>query len=391
MENPVPSNGYDDEIDLFQLVETVWDGKWLIALFTAGAMALGGGFLALAPTTYTGDVQLQPQSQAYMSQFSSLYNISSIGDVTAGRSNADSQDLVQQRGVALQLTAEDLRTTFIREFEDYAEVRAQTSSVFADELSGVEPSKRALAALAMAKDFKIARPGKNQENYRLTFEAPSEAGGLEVLARALPEVYAGAASQIRQNIENFKVATLAGAVNELAAVEAALQAKVRAYEYETTSRVAFLREQAEIARELGIAQGTSVRVLTPDSSDSSVAVRAEEPLYERGYRALEKEISLIQNRSPEAFGHYIPGYRELVEQRELLLSDTRVAQIERALGQLPLGEGFTPVVIDLELMDVKSNRKTSLVLALSLVLGGMVGVLFVLIRSGYRGYKARQA
>ncbi|QGG81238.1 hypothetical protein GH975_11945 [Litorivicinus lipolyticus] len=391
MENPVPSNGYDDEIDLFQLVETVWDGKWLIALFTAGAMALGGGFLALAPTTYTGDVQLQPQSQAYMSQFSSLYNISSIGDVTAGRSNADSQDLVQQRGVALQLTAEDLRTTFIREFEDYAEVRAQTSSVFADELSGVEPSKRALAALAMAKDFKIARPGKNQENYRLTFEAPSEAGGLEVLARALPEVYAGAASQIRQNIENFKVATLAGAVNELAAVEAALQAKVRAYEYETTSRVAFLREQAEIARELGIAQGTSVRVLTPDSSDSSVAVRAEEPLYERGYRALEKEISLIQNRSPEAFGHYIAGYRELVEQRELLLSDTRVAQIERALGQLPLGEGFTPVVIDLELMDVKSNRKTSLVLALSLVLGGMVGVLFVLIRSGYRGYKARQA
>lgn len=360
----------DDEIDLFQLVETVWDGKVVIAAFVAGAVALGAAFLGLAPQTFSGDVSFRAQAPSYITRFSALNDIPRLD--------------------AGQITAEGLLDTFVREFEDYVEVRSAVETEFSQTLDAIAPDKRSAAVVGWAKEFSIAAPGKNQDSYRMTFAAPTEAQGRNVLAAALADTFTTVASQTRANIENLKRSTQVAIINELEVVQTTLDAKTRSYEYEVASRVAFLREQAEIARELGIVQGTSVRVLAPESSDSSVAVRAEEPLYERGYRALEKEISLIQNRSPEAFGHYIAGYRDLVEQRELLLSDTRVAQIERALGQLPLGEGFTPVVIDLELMDVKSNRKTSLVLALSLVLGGMIGVLFVLIRSGFRNYKARQ-
>jgi len=35
---------YDDEIDLFELFETLWDGKWLISAFVAISVLLGGGF-----------------------------------------------------------------------------------------------------------------------------------------------------------------------------------------------------------------------------------------------------------------------------------------------------------------------------------------------------------
>ena len=31
---------YDDEIDLFQLFETIWDGKWLIVAITALAATI---------------------------------------------------------------------------------------------------------------------------------------------------------------------------------------------------------------------------------------------------------------------------------------------------------------------------------------------------------------
>ena len=40
----------DDEIDLFELIETLWDGKWLLSSFVA--IALGLGFLSLKDAEY---------------------------------------------------------------------------------------------------------------------------------------------------------------------------------------------------------------------------------------------------------------------------------------------------------------------------------------------------
>ena len=42
----------DDEIDLFELFQTLWDGKWLISAFVAIALLLGGGFLLLKDAVY---------------------------------------------------------------------------------------------------------------------------------------------------------------------------------------------------------------------------------------------------------------------------------------------------------------------------------------------------
>ena len=43
---------YDDEIDLFEFFETLWDGKWLISAFVAIALFLGGGSLLLKEAVY---------------------------------------------------------------------------------------------------------------------------------------------------------------------------------------------------------------------------------------------------------------------------------------------------------------------------------------------------
>ena len=43
---------YDDEIDLFEFFETLWDGKWLISAFVAIALLLGSGFLLLKDSVY---------------------------------------------------------------------------------------------------------------------------------------------------------------------------------------------------------------------------------------------------------------------------------------------------------------------------------------------------
>ena len=50
---------YDDEIDLFEFFETLWDGKWLISAFVAIAVLLGGGFLLLKDAVYESKLVIQ--------------------------------------------------------------------------------------------------------------------------------------------------------------------------------------------------------------------------------------------------------------------------------------------------------------------------------------------
>ena len=38
-------NQVQDEIDFFELFQTLWDGKWLISAFVAIAVLLGGGYI----------------------------------------------------------------------------------------------------------------------------------------------------------------------------------------------------------------------------------------------------------------------------------------------------------------------------------------------------------
>lgn len=46
----------DDEIDLFEVFETLWDGKWLISAFVATAVLIGGGFLLSKDAVYESKV-----------------------------------------------------------------------------------------------------------------------------------------------------------------------------------------------------------------------------------------------------------------------------------------------------------------------------------------------
>ena len=44
---------YDDEIDLFELFETLWDGKWLIGGLVCLALVIGGTFLVFTKAEYS--------------------------------------------------------------------------------------------------------------------------------------------------------------------------------------------------------------------------------------------------------------------------------------------------------------------------------------------------
>ncbi|MBM4230702.1 MAG: hypothetical protein FJ184_08125 [Gammaproteobacteria bacterium] len=89
MENPNPlPSAYDDEIDLWELWETIWSGRWLIVAIT-GVFTLGGVTHALlAQEWFRADVVLAPAEKkgggGALAQFGGLASLAGISLPGAG-------------------------------------------------------------------------------------------------------------------------------------------------------------------------------------------------------------------------------------------------------------------------------------------------------------------
>jgi len=86
MENPAPPDAYDDEIDLWQLWDTIWSGRWLIIAVTS-LFAVGGVTYALvAQEWYRAEVVLAPADKkgGMSGALSQLSGLASLAGVSVG-------------------------------------------------------------------------------------------------------------------------------------------------------------------------------------------------------------------------------------------------------------------------------------------------------------------
>jgi LPS O-antigen subunit length determinant protein (WzzB/FepE family) len=190
------------------------------------------------------------------------------------------------------------------------------------------------------------------------------------------------------------------------------------YDRKTKDRLAFLREQAAIARELGVAKNT-LEAQTFSASNGVVAnVKSDTPFYLRGYEAIEKEIALIVAREDkDAFitglleleqkqrtleqdltleradrkETFLASLLELEKQQRAIQQDKTIERAQELFTKTPVSDAqqFVAAQYDVYATNIESKSKRSLIVALALVLGGMVGVMFVLIRSAVRNRKAK--
>jgi capsular polysaccharide biosynthesis protein len=100
----------DDEIDFFELFQTLWDGKWLISAFVAIAVLLGGGYILWTDAVY--------QTKIFLSVNSS---------VPPNKKQIQLKPLQQSVYI-------DFQSKFYTEksFEDWKESNSNTSLVFTD-------------------------------------------------------------------------------------------------------------------------------------------------------------------------------------------------------------------------------------------------------------------
>jgi len=317
--SPEQSQAYNDEIDLADLIRALWQGKWLVIGVTLATLALGIAYLVIAPKSYTASLNILalPNSQADV--YIELHEAQLIA--------TDKQSL-------LALFVEDLKT--------------QTQSVNGLGLS-------------------IASVTPTQSRLSFSTQAPGQP--TETVADALELAHRNVNQQLELNFSRHSDKLARNNTNAIEALDLERLQKIAIFTFNQNQQVATLKEQVKLARFLSIEKGAL----------SSLTGFKALKVYEQGYLALEKEIELIQSRKVEDF---IPDLARIEFSQAELLKNKEVKRVEMMLAKTPIGtDQFAAAVYNLDTLVYKNNTKTSLILALSIVLGGMLGIFVLLIRN----------
>lgn len=115
----------------------------------------------------------------------------------------------------------------------------------------------------------------------------------------------------------------------------------------------------------------------------------EIPFYLRGFKAIDKEIAIITNRSKGEILLMSPEYVEYSEKTLALENDLSSRHLKEALEIIKTHNPHDWVEYNLELANSQAQKKSRLYVAISIIMGGLFSMIFVLFSKAMRERKER--
>ena len=379
-----------NEIDLLEFFQTIWDGKFKIAgVIVMAVLGVVGFFYTQPPPSFTAKTEVKPIT----SELANRYHISnSLGffEVYLDKDDGQDKDKDKDKGKAVvrfldELFIEQLDTRLLFEdaFRKYAVLDKNDYETETDFNKAIIELAAAISLLPPINVDGTAK-GESPRHWTIEFEFNDK----EKWLNALADVKAKANKNVRELIRDNFTTTLAAAEKkkafEIEDMSTTINNALSDYDRKAGDRVAFLWEQSAIARKLGVENNTIETQSFGGNNSVVTNVITEMPLYLRGYEAIEKEIELIEARdNKEAF---VDGFLELEQKKRQLEQDKTLERAEALFADTPVmrGDDFSAVVMTVAATEFESKSKRMLMLAMAVVLGGMVGTVYVLIANAMR-------
>ena len=368
------SEQFDNEIDLVELFETLWDTKWLIATITSAFAAMSVIGALLMPTGFEGSLRISAITNQQMAAYQILNSTPGISaPIYQGGK------LVGQTGV---VSREDLFSNFLHQLRigtSFAEAHSRLDPAYINFDGDSTEFQQNLAAIGNSYLFTL--DGDSDTSGLLRFRTDDRELTKTILKLALDNIQERSRTQNLKAISSLRSAIEASLAFELEDVKIQIQNALTNYKNEITFRRASLIEHAAIARQLGNADGLSI---ASGNSGINVAVEQQQPLYSRGYKALEKEIALIDERGKgEAALPYITDYASLAARKLALETDPRLSRIDAGLAATPIVDEnrFIAANYDLDTLVFEAITSKRLIVIFSTLMGGFIAVVFVILRN----------
>ena len=378
---------HDDEIDLFEVFETLWDGKWKIIATTFVVALVGVAFSLVQPNSYQVSTSIQTGNQSVFLKYTSINALlKKEGLLFDGVTNPN----------GYRIDSDSIFEQFVVEFNDYEEmVDALSSSEYVQEaIKNLDEIDKQGVLIAFAKSFELKAPTKNVENWHLSFEWHDDLEGRQLLKDAILKTLVNIRNAAKENIDVLATAVDTRNSRELESLHNEMSLIENKQMGRDKKRIQYLIEQSAIAKELGIERNKLDPNGLTQSSKNGISLSfssIDVPYYLRGYKAIDKELELIRNRTQEQMLLSANNYLALKERVVSLENDLASSQLRDASKTIEIDNPNDWIEFDMALADSKSQRKSKLYVALSIVSGGMIGVLFVLVSNAVRKRRERLA
>ena len=345
---------YDDEIDLFELFETLWDQKFLIAGISLVCGLFGTAWAFLSTPTYEAEVRLLPAEATALAKYNPV-EYGSLGGLGIGSLSPDS---------ALSQTLNEMRS--VAKMTEF--VRQRDADTFVDQDALTDDELFEAVASLVSDQIEISKD-KDAPQTLVTYQSSSAVSSYTFLVELLDWAQAEVLTQRAFEIENM--------IDwKLEANQLQIEQLTQTYERRLAEQVAFLEEAYSIAENLGIVENQAGVFV----AEGERRLKESNTLYLKGTRLLQAEMDAFQERLSDS--RFLRQVR-LLEEENQTLPDLRAITVDRG----PIVAIDKPASVPEA--PIKPNKK--LIVALAVVLGGMVAVLFVLIRQAVRNRTLRSA
>ena len=161
------------------------------------------------------------------------------------------------------------------------------------------------------------------------------------------------------------------------------------YKNDIKIRLAFLEEQAKIARALDITKNNLIESQSFNTDTGIVTnIKTEIPYYMRGYMMIEEEIRLIKNRTNEE--NFIKDLSFLEKEKKDLIFNKDIERIENLINQTPIinSDNFVAAKINyLSTIYINNDLQNKVVILIITFIGMIVGILFAMIETVFKKQK----
>ena len=374
------SSELDTEIDLIELVDVLWQGKYLIGGLTAFVSLIGFVFLSFMPSTHQISLSIRSLSPQEMSAYAPLNNVPGISPPIY----VDEQ-LIGQTGVVL---AHDLMQAVRSEINSKTSLRqaiAELDPKFSDFEGSLVERAQALTSAASRFDL-TSEPFEKNGIVTDILETKTQNTELtkQIIKRTIDLMRINIRRQNLIAITNLSKSIETALAYEIEELQAEIANDKQLYFDEMQHRLRHLEEQAAIARALNLASPSQNMTINATASTGELqnTRNPSDSSYLRGFKALEEEAKLLAQRKPDDWQLFTPDYAEKTARLRQLQNDQRLKRVETGLALSPLSgeEAFTPAIFDMESILVEQTTNKPLMLILVALLSGLLASIFVLFR-----------
>ena len=412
----------DDQINLLEIFENIWKNKFLIVSIALIAVLIAYGLTKFQKTKYFLNIEIVPidsYEESFYLQYNSYINnlyLNQIQNFDQSRINInknqredilslfsikkDNENLFEEKEVETKLPnnflkfqfntidKNYLRKLYITKFKNTDKLFKfinESNLVNKDDLNNDENYIRMIKNVI--SKLKLLPPeitNKKIETPRINWEINIESTELkkweDIIVYIDKKINNEIQTELKEIFQNKKNNSEKILKFNLENINSEIINLKNNYKLNQKKRLAYLDEQAKLARQLDIENSTNYQDLNNQDTlflQGQVLRVKDKSYYMKGYRLIEKEIELIKSRTD--ISPFVNGLYELEFKKEDLLSNKDLSRIQKLFVDTPIitSENFKSSNLIFNYKEQSPNLFLNIIS--SLVAGLIFGIFIALI------------